>query len=494
MKPLFTSLLLMVTAALPLRAGIDGCIRDALSSKGIVASQQADPSTLVRRYYLVVTDRIPTPAQTRAFLKNPDRTALVDSLLASDGFVEKQVLKWGDLLRIKSEFPSCMWPNAVQAFNKWLTEQFRANVPYNEFVSSLLLCSGSNFRVPQTNFYRAGNDRTPHKFASDAALLFLGRRSAPASWEPFFSQVKFKGTKEWKEEILYIDIDVPAPRYSARLGGKVISLEPGEDFRIPFAGWLSAPDNRELARCYANRLWSWLMGKGIIDPVDDLKEGAEPSNKALLDYLADSFMASGFNVRALAREILLSDAFATSTISNDSNRGDVTLFSHYLHTRLGAEQICDAICDVTEVPDQYSSRAPEPFTNFPAGTRANQVCDGTITTSQLDIFGRPSRDVALESSRDNSVNSKQILFLLNSSAVQDKLRRSPYLDRMASCEDVKALAADIYIRVLSREATPAELDAVDAWASRIRGDGRVRRIGESLIWALINTDEFLFQN
>ncbi len=114
--------------------GIDKCIADRLAKEGITPSAPTDPALLVRRYYLVVTDRIPTEAQTRSFLKNPDRAALVDSLLASDGFSQHLVLKWGDLLRIKSEFPSCMWPNAVQAFNKWLLEEFRANTPYDRFV------------------------------------------------------------------------------------------------------------------------------------------------------------------------------------------------------------------------------------------------------------------------------------------------------------------------------------------------------------------------
>ena len=472
---------------------IDRCIEARLARQGVKASPEADAALLVRRYYLVVTDRIPTEAQTKAFLKNPDRTALVDSLLASDGFAGKLVLKWGDLLRIKSEFPSCMWPNAVQAFNKWLLEEFRANTPYDKFVKELLIGTGSNFRCPQTNFYRAGSDHSPRKFASDAALLFLGRREAPQEWQPFFSQIKFKSTKEWKEEILCLDADVLPPVESIRLGDKSVSLEEGTDFRVPFVNWLTSSDNRDFALAFANRFWFWLMGRGIIHPVDDLGSGAAPSNPELLDCLTDIFIASGFDVRALAREILLSDAFTRSTIYDGAC--DDGLFAHYIQSRLTAEQICDAICDITGVPDKYSSRAPEPFTNFPAGTRAVEVCDGTITTPQLDIFGRPSRDVPLESGRDNSVNSKQILYLLNSTDIQSKLRNSPWLKAASWNGDIAAMTREVYLRVLSRPASPEEIKAVSRWYAGVKKEGvKFRTAAESLIWALMNTDEFLFLN
>ncbi|MBR1868992.1 MAG: DUF1553 domain-containing protein [Bacteroidales bacterium] len=497
MKKTSFILVLLLAAGICRAGGIDRSIGARLEREGVRPSAISDPERLVRRYFLVVTDRIPTEAQTRAFLRNPDREALVDSLLSSDGFTGNLVLKWGDLLRIKSEFPSCMWPNAVQAFNKWLTEEFRANVPYDRFVRDLLSGTGSNFRSPQVNFYRAGSDRSPAKFASDAALLFLGRRDAPEDWQAFFSQVKFKSTKEWKEEILCIDIDAPAPAAPISLGEKGVYLKEGSDYRKPFIDWLTSRDNRDFAMAFANRLWFWIMGKGIIEPVDDLGGGAKASNPMLLDYLTDRFITSGFDVRALAREILLSDAFARSTLVPDSDLCDDSLFAHFIQSRLTAEQICDAICDITGVPDKYSSRAPEPFTNFPAGTRAVEVCDGTITTPQLDIFGRPSRDAALESGRDNSVTAKQMLYLLNSTDIQDKLRTSPWLKAAKWNGDTGKMVDDIYMRVLSRHAEEKETAAVRKWAAGLRRQGiktGSREVAEALVWALLNTDEFLFLN
>lgn len=406
-----------------------------------------DTGRLARRYYLVTTDRIPTEAQVTAFINNPDREALVDSLLASDGFVRKQVLRWGDILRIKSEFPSCMWPNAVQAYNKWLTEQFRSNRPYDRFVTELLTGTGSNFRVPQTNFYRVGTKRTPRKYADEVAMLFLGEKKAPAEWAPHFAQIKFKGTKEWKEEILWLDADaLPEIR---------------QDYRLPLVR--NIVSTRAFARNEVCRMWLWLMGE-------------EPSadDSARIDALTDRFIASSLNVRALAREILLSDEFALS----------------FPTQRMCAEQICDALCDITGVFDKYSSRAPEPFTNYPSGTHFNEVCDGTITTPQLDIFGRPSRDVALESGRDNSVNAKQMLYLLNSTALQEKIHTSPYIAGLLHNMTFSEMVDAIYMRVLSRHASKAETEAVEAWAARSGAD--LARSAEDLMWALLNTDEFLF--
>lgn len=402
---------------------------------------------LARRYFLVTTDWIPTETQVETYLNNPDPTALVDSLLASDGFVRKQVLRWGDILRIKSEFPSCMWPNAVQAYNKWLTEQFRANKPYDQFVTELLTGTGSNFRVPQTNFYRVGNNRTPEKYADDIALLFMGQKKAPAKWATHFAQITFKSTKEWKEEILCLNIDA--------LPGVT------QDYRIPLIREIVT--TRAFARTEVSRMWLWLMG-------------FEPSanDDATLEMFTDHFISSGFDVRALAREILLSQEF----------------LNEYKTQRMGAEQICDAMCDITEVYDKYSSRAPEPFTNFPMGTHFNEVCDGTITTPQLDIFGRPSRDVALESGRDNSVNAKQMLYLLNSTTLQEKITTSPYLARVIENSTFAEMADRIYLRVLSRHATEAEIEALKQWAAT--HDADIRQSAEDLMWALINSDEFLF--
>lgn len=488
---------LMLAAALTGRtSSIDSLVGMKLRQQGVVPSPQCSDARLVRRLYLVTTDRIPTSEQVRSYLRNRNREVLVDSLLASEGFVEKMTLKWGDLLRIKSEFPSTHWPNAVQAYNKWLTDRFRANMPYDAFVRTLLLGTGSNFRVPETNIYRTGSDRAPETQADNIALLFTGRRQAPPEWSVFFTQLRFKGTGEWKEEILCLDIDVPAPALPVRLAeGVSVKLREGTDYRVPFVEWLTSDANRPFARAMANRMWFWFMGRGIVEPCDDMSPENAPSNAPLLEYLTDRFIASGYDLHALAREILLSETFSRSSLSAGGNEADSLWFSHYPLRRLTSEQLNDAVCDITGVPDLYSSRAPEPFTNYPAGTRAIQLGDGTVTTTQLELFGRPSRDLVLESNRDNRLDSKQLLYLLNSTNVYDKLRTSPYLKSLSQRKlGVKGTVREIYLRVLGRPASDREVGAVTAWAAGLPQRNRLRNMAESLMWALLNSDEFIFMN
>ncbi len=474
---------------------IDELVATQLKAHGMTWSAPCSDARFVRRACLVATDRIPTAAQAYGYIQSPEKARLVDSLLASEGFVEMLTLKWGDLLRIKSEFPSNLWPNAVQAYNKWLTDHFRANTPYDAFVRELLTGTGSNFRIPQTNFYRTGLDRTPAAYADNIALLFLGERRSPIAWRQCFTQVKFKATSEWKEEILWLDTDTPPPFSAVKLdAGKELVLGKGTDFRAPFAAWLTSDANRQFARAMANRMWFWFMGRGITEPCDDLRADNPCTNAPLLEYLTDVLIKSRYDLRALAREILMSDTFAASSLSTPKNRADTLWFSHYPVRRLTAEQLSDALCDVTGVPDKYASRAPEPFTNYPEGTRATQIGDGTVTTAQLDLFGRPSRDLALESNRDNSLDSKQELFLLNSKVVYDKLRQSPLIAaQIKQAQGPRKVITMAYLSVLGRLPSPKEVNAVIAAGGFGEGK-RSREAVETLYWALLNSNEFLFIN
>ncbi len=491
---------------------IDRLVSVRLAAAGIPSSVQCSSARLLRRMHLLLTDRIPTAAQAAAFIADPDRGRTLDSLLASEGFVEHMTLKYGDLLRIKSEFPSNLWPNAVQAYNKWLTDHFRAATPYDRMVRELLVCTGSDFRSPAVNFYRTGTRRTPQAWADDASVLFMGRRQTPEEWRAFFTQVKFKNTTEWKEEILWLDGDVLPPFAAVKMeDGAQITLEKGGDFRQPFAVWLTS--QRQFARAAANRVWFWLMGRGLVEPCDDMGEGNLCPNPELLEYLTDSFIASGYDLRALVRQIVMSRTFSTSSLSVEGNRGDSLYFSHFAMRRLTAEQITDAICDVTGVADRYSSRAPEPFTNYPAGTRAAQIGDGTVTTPELDLFGRPSRDLPLESNRDNGIDAKQVLYMLNSKTIYDKLRKSPNIGQMLEGNpSPRGVAARLYLSILGRMPSQQEVEAVTEWVAGARraateqADGKqkgqpwkqaqaaTRQAVESVAWALMNSEEFLFIN
>ena len=493
-------LILINLAALLLCAGahgaeIDRLVNKELSARGIPLSERCGDDVFLRRLYLVTTSRTPPPDIVRQFLedKSPDkRTKMIDKILASDEYVENQVLKWGDLLRVKSEFSSNIWPNGVQAYNRWLMEQLRDNTPYDVMVKNLLISTGSNFRSPAVNFYRINLERSPEVFLRDINQIFMGMRNYQGGSEPFFIQVSFKKTLEWKEEIVYLNIDkMPIP--AALPNGRKVELKKGEDFRIPYAEWLVSNENPQFARTIVNRIWFWLMGVGIVEPADDFHDGNPPSNPELLNYLQRELVLHKYDLRHIFRIILTSDAFSRASLSSAGNRDDDRYFSHYPTRRLSAEQLMDAVCDITGVPDNFSSRAPEPYTHFPRGTRATEIGDGSVTTSQLQLFGRPSRDVSLESDRNNTLTFKQVIFLLNSSYVLNKLEQSPVVKALVDNNKNRSkLINEIYLTTLCRYPDAKEVSAVTSYAEENKLGSL--KLAKNLMWALINSDAFIFNH
>ena len=496
MKRIWLSLAALLICVGASGAEIDRLVNRELSAKKIRPSKRCSDEVFLRRIYLVTTSRTPSPEVIREFLKESradKRTRIVDKLLASEEYVENQVLKWGDLLRVKSEFSSNIWPNGVQAWNRWLKEHFRANTPYNVMVKNLLISTGSNFRDPPVNFYRINQERSPEAFLRDINQIFLGMRRFEWGMEPFFSQVSFKKTQEWKEEIVYLDLDKRAPAGTALPNGKKIILNPGEDFRIPYVEWLISDENHPFALAIVNRIWFWLMGVGIVEPADDFRTDNPPANAALLEYLRKELVANKYDLRHIFRLILTSETFGRSSISNAGNREDTRYFSHYPTQRLTAEELMDAICDMTGVPDKYSSRAPEPYTHYPAGTRATEIGDGTVTTSQLQLFGRPSRDVSLESDRNRTLTFKQVIFLLNANHIVNKIENSPVVKNLVEVNrDLPKVVEEIYLRTLCRFPESKEIASVTAYADENRLDNM--KLAQNLMWALVNSSEFIFNH
>ena len=489
-------LLTLCLASLGLRAGeIDRLVDKSLKYNDIKPSPVCSDDVFLRRTSLLLTGRIPEVAAVKSFLADKSagkRSRMIDSLLQSEGFVSYQVMKWGDLLKIKSEFPSNLWPNAVQAYNRWLTEQVRGNVPYDKMVYELLTSTGSNFRVGPVNFYRAFQTRGPKAYNEMISLLFMGSRTADEQCEIFFTNIAFKGSNEWKEDFLYINPDKATVASVVKMtDGKNVPVIRGGDLRIAYAKWLTAPDNPYFARAMANRMWSWMMGRGIVHQPDDMRPDNAPSNPELLSYLEKQFVASGFDTRAVLREILNSDAYQRISLSNDSNRDDEALFSHYPLRRLTAEALIDAICDATGVPDRYQSRVPEPFTFFPPDFRAVEIGDGTITNSQLMLFGRPTRDVAFESDRRDELDSKQILYLINSSTINEKIDKSPRLQELIdSKKDMAGITSELYLMTVGRYPTQKEVALVNSYSKQFKKEP-MAVTSKNLMWALINSDEFI---
>jgi hypothetical protein len=387
------------------------------------------------------------------------------------------------MLRIKSEFPSNLWPNGVQAYNRWVHEKLVSNTPYNQLVSELLLSKGSNFRVPAVNFYRAFPRKTPDNVYRNIQLLFLGNRKPTDEGKAIFSQLRYKSTKEWKEEIVYVDYHMKPPTSPVTIDGKLFNFNENEDWRIGYVNWLTDASNNRFASVMANRLWYWMMGKGLVDEPDDWGTQNPPSKPELLNYLTKRFIASGYDMKALVREILNSFAFQCA------NSGVGT----FKPERLNAEVIVDAIADITGISDQYSSRVPEPFSFYPMGTHSLELGDATVSSSTLELFGRASRDVSLERQHIKDLNARQLLFLMNSSELETKIRKSPVLNELCKSQlSVDDLCKAVTLTVLSRYPTAVELQLYNSYASKNKLT--TKQLCYDLAWMELNSTEFLYNH
>lgn len=486
---------------------IDELVLGRLNQLGVTPARVCSDGVFVRRAYLDVIGMLPTADEAAQFLNDsaPEkRRLLIERLLERDEFADYWAMKWCDLLRVKSEFPIKLWPNAVQAYHGWIRTSVKENLPYDRFVRELLTASGSNFRVPQVNFYRAAQSREPQALAQAVALSFLGVR--PESWPAerwsgmaaFFSQLAYKPTIEWKEEIVLFDRDKalsPAGAESLRAAalpdGTSVRLTPGEDPRRAFADWLIRPENPWFTRNVVNRVWFWLLGRGIIQPADDLRPDNPPANPELLAYLEQDLIAAHYDLKHLYRQILNSTTYQLSCIpASDDPRGEANFASCPLR-RLEAEVLIDALCQITGTTEQYSSIIPEPYTFMPDDQRAVALADASITSPFLEKFGRSSRDTGLESDRNNRPTAAQRLHLLNSSHVRRKLETSPKLRALLGSDPKRPENIEqIYLTVLSRLPTEEERQIAGAHVKQTWAEGGPRDV----FWALINSPEFCYRH
>lgn len=537
---------------------IDKLVFEQLARLKIQPSLASD-GVFVRRAYLDVIGILPTAAEARAFIQDPDtankRRILVDQLLERDEFATYWAMKWSDILRIKAEFPVNLWPNAAQAYHRWVLASLASNKPYDQFARELLTASGSNFRVGPANFFRAIQDRKPEGIATAVALTFMGTRAEtwPADrlsgMAAFFSQVGYKPTSEWKEEHVFWDplgtsnaagntapgraavtaigttppppptTPAPAPIIPrATTGvfpdGTQVSLPADRDPRELFADWLISPKNPWFTRNIANRAWGWLLGRGIIHEVDDIRPDNPPSNPALLAYLESELIAHHYDLKHLYRLILNSQTYQFSSVTNFKQSGAEANFASYPLRRLDAEVLIDAINKITGAADLYTSPIPEPFTYIPEDKPAVAIADGSITSPFLALFGRSARATGLESERDNKPVPAQWLHLLNSSHIQRKLEQGPKLKALFDASrSQSATIEELYLTVLSRYPSAEELKnalalgqvqpARPAPVARPTNPPakpappvviKRREDWIDLAWALLNSSEFLYRH
>ncbi len=514
-----------------------------------------------RRAYLDIIGTPPTAQEAKEFIQDPDtknkRRALIDRLLERDEYADYWAMRWSDILRIKAEFPVNLWPNAAQAYHRWVRASLTENKPYDQFANELLTSSGSNFRVGPVNFYRAIQNRTPDGIAGAVVLTFMGTRTD--SWPTnkiegmavFFSQISYKPTSEWKEEHVFwnplgsnvviassvpgkaaiaaiaqptntvAEVALPGPANNEPLeavfpDGTKVKLSPNKDPREIFADWLITPKNPWFTRCIANRIWAWLMGRGIVHEPDDIRDDNPPSNPALLAYLEKEMIAGRYDMKRFMRLILNSRTYQFSAMPKVTTPEAEANFASYGLRRLDAEVLIDAINKITGTKDLYTSPIPEPFTYIPEDKPAVAIADGSITSPFLSLFGRTARATGMENERDNKPVPAQWLHMLNSTHVHRKIDQGPKMRAILdSGRKPQEIAEELYLTILSRFPTPEEVKTVEAYglvqtikppAGRSTKSGKVAQEPPKIVivkrrddwvdiaWALINSAEFLYRH
>lgn len=499
---------------------IDAIVNKNLRELGILPSPPCTDEQFLRRVCIDLMGALPSAEQTRRFIQNPSpgkRAELVEWIFQQEQYADYWTNKWADLLRVKSEFPSNLWPNGVQAYHAWLRASVAANKPYDQLARELLNTSGSNFRDPAVNFYRAFQKRNAANIAESVALIFMGIRFSCTectehpfetwsrlwldTYSTFFTGIRYKKTGEWKEEIVYFTNWVPykSPKtekfIAPYLPGKgVIPFARTKNPREIFTDWLVAPENPYFARHIANRYWAALFGRGITNPVDDVRPSNPPSNPELLDYLAKYVTDNKYDLRDLLRHIVASRTYQRSSETNPTNKNDTQNYSHYKVRRLDAEILADAIGTITGTYESFHSRTPEPYAYWPSNFRSMQNPDGSVTTPFLENFGRPGRDTSLANDRDSKASLSQSLYLLSSDTFAKKIenKRGTLTTLITKhAKDPGTLIDECYLSILNRYPSESEKSKVTRFFSNTTNKTQA---AQDLVWALFNTKEFLYNH
>ena len=453
---------------IPRRAFLAGSAAFAAWPRGLFADAPAHMATawekpdgaatdtvMARRLHLDLAGRIPTKAEAQAYAASSDtgkRAALVDRLLASREFADYWTMRFCDILRVKSEFPINLWPNAVYVYHARVRKFVETNEPWDVFGRTLLTSQGSDFRDAEANFFRATDRRTPEGWAEAVAQTFLGippdalpaeRRAEMAR---HFEGLSIKNTREWKEEVVFAE---------------------GPDRRAELCDNVFGKCRADVAAAFHTLVRGWIFGPGEKSPAT----------------------GGGLGLKDVLKEIVLSDEYARGSVSGG-----------FPARRIDAEVLDDAICSLSGAKRDYQSPAPEPFSFLPGDRRTVCIEDGSISSSFLTLFGRPARDTGLPEERKSDVTSKQRLYLFNSGRLHGLLGRvvmpGGWKNNPLAKLPIPQRVDDLYWRVLSREATEVERRHVmDLWKRRGRWKkgARASDLMRDVAWCLFNTKEFLFR-
>ena len=484
---------------------IDELVYEKLKRLRIQPSELCTDAEFIRRSTLDICGMLPRSQETQQFVADEDpekRAKLVDALLARKEFVELWVMKWSELLQIRSS--QTVSYKATLLYYNWLQEQIAGNVPIDEMVKALLSAEGGTFSSPATNYYQNEQDRL--KTAENVAQVFMGMRIQCAqchnhpfdrwtmddyySFAAFFAQIGRKAGADPRETIVFnsgggevnhlVGGRAMPPKF---LGGEVPDVA-GKDRRKVLAEWLASADNPYFARNLANIVWAHFFGRGIVHEVDDVRVSNPPVNAPLLDALSQRFTEYNYDFKKLVRDICSSRTYQLSTRTNETNETDDRNFSHAALRRIRAEILLDVISQATETKDK--------FAGLPLGARAVQIADGNTASYFLTTFGRASRQTVCSCEVKMEPNLGQALHLINGESVHAKVQQGGVVAKLLEAKKSPSeIVAELYLRCLSRPPTDAETAQID---EQLAGGNDPRAALEDVFWALLNSREFIFNH
>ena len=485
---------------------VDRIVDEKLLQLQILPSELCSDEEFLRRAYLDTAGRLPTIGETQAFLGETSgdrRSLLIDQLLETDDFASFWTLKWGDILRANSK--KLKGPG-VHKFRQWIYASIYDDKPLDKFVRELLTAKGSAYENPAANYWRASRD--PTDATETTSQLFLGIRiqCAKCHNHPFerwtqdsyygiaaaFTRIGRQKGAVADDEIIHVTSsgEMTQPRTGQTMKVHLllqgdVDVPADQDRREVFAKWLTGPKNPFFAKASVNRIWGHLMGRGIVEPVDDFRDSNPPSNAKLLETLAKGFIESNYSRKWVIRTVMNSRTYQLSSRKNKFNADDEIYNSHANTRLLSAEQLLDAICQTTGVREN--------FAGVPKGTRAVELADPPTNHYFLKIFGQPQREMACQCERSSESNLSQALQMINGPVVHNKLRdgNGRIAKRIKEGANDDAIIDELYLAALSRKPEAAERDA----AKKHIANGKDRKLAlEDVGWAVLNSKEFLFQH
>jgi hypothetical protein len=486
---------------------VDTHVFAKLKKLRVPPAENSSDAIFLRRAYIDILGVLPSVEDARAFLDDPapdKRAKLIDALLERPEFNDVWAMKWAEILRVATG-AQVLDAKGMHRYNDWLRQKISSNTPMDQIVRELLTAEGGNFTNPATNFYLVEAD--PKIMAENVAQVFTGIQLKCAqchnhpferwtmddyySFSAFFSQVGRKASSDPREQIIFNrgsgevanlrDGRNMAPKF---LGGAVPDTT-GKDRRVLLAEWLTSPENPWFAQNIANRVWAHFFGAGIVDPPDDVRVSNPPSNPQLLEELGRRMVEYKYDLRTLVRDICNSYAYQMSTRPREEGINDTRNFAYAQVRRLTAEQMLDAIAQVTQTKVK--------FPNLPLGARAAQVANGPSGIYFLEVFGRPTRETVCTCERRGEPNLAQSLHLINGDTIQGAITNGEgrLAKLLAAEKPVPEVAQELYMAALSRPPSEEEVKRLEDYV----GASEDKRLAlEDAFWAVLNSKEFTFNH